>query len=159
MISYQQEELKIFCNRPICYIINMKKVVSSGGIIVKKVEGKMRLLLVSLPGVKGLVFPKGHVDSGETIKQAAIREVIEETGLRNLKIIKKLGVVTRPARERDGKEVVKDIHLYFMKADNLVHSEADENYGWYTVEEALVRLYPQESEFLQKNLKYLESKI
>ncbi len=35
-------------------------------------------------------IPKGHVESGETLEQTAIREVGEETGLKSLKILSKL---------------------------------------------------------------------
>lgn len=35
-------------------------------------------------------IPKGHVESGETLEQTAIREVGEETGLKSLKILGKL---------------------------------------------------------------------
>jgi len=35
-------------------------------------------------------IPKGHVESGETLEQTAIREIGEETGLTKIKIISKL---------------------------------------------------------------------
>ena len=69
----------------------MKKVTSSGGIVVKNNPNK-QILLTIYTHIKGLGFPKGHVEEGETFEQAAIREVTEETGLTELKIIKKLGV-------------------------------------------------------------------
>jgi len=35
-------------------------------------------------------IPKGHVESGETLEQTAIREIGEETGLKAIKILSKL---------------------------------------------------------------------
>ena len=40
-------------------------------------------------------LPKGHVDPGETHKQAAIRETHEETGLNQLTFVKDLGTYQR----------------------------------------------------------------
>ena len=54
----------------------------------------------------------GKIESGETFEQTAIREVTEETGLTELAIIKKLGIIHREATERDGTPVSKDIHMY-----------------------------------------------
>jgi 8-oxo-dGTP pyrophosphatase MutT (NUDIX family) len=39
-----------------------------------------------------LEVPKGSAQSGETPAQAAMREVLEESGLRELALIKELGV-------------------------------------------------------------------
>lgn len=35
-------------------------------------------------------IPKGHVESGETLDQTAVREITEETGLKSLKVLSKL---------------------------------------------------------------------
>ena len=38
-------------------------------------------------------LPKGHIDEGETPIDAAIREIYEETGIINPKLVKKLGIM------------------------------------------------------------------
>lgn len=124
----------------------MKKVKSAGGIIIEK--GK--ILLVKLPHAEGYVFPKGHIEKGETAEQTALREVREETGFGDLQIISKLGVVTRPAVERDGTEVIKDIHLFLMKITGGTKGNPEEITEWLTIEEAVKHLLPQEAIFLGK---------
>jgi diadenosine hexaphosphate hydrolase (ATP-forming) len=57
----------------------VRKEVSAGGLVYR--AGKV--LLVKVKNLKGEVvwtFPKGHLEKGETDKDAAIREVLEETG-------------------------------------------------------------------------------
>ena len=133
----------------------MKKAVSAGGVVVKNEGGQIKILLITFPQ-GGLSFPKGHVCEGESHEEAAIREVREETGLTDLHVIKKLGIVTRPSIERDGIKVLKDIHLYLLKSESYKHHGAEEVYGWYTIEEALSLIGPQqEVNFLKDNLEYL----
>ncbi len=53
--------------------------VSAGGVVIKN----RRLLLIKVRNLKKEVvwtFPKGHLEKGETNKEAALREVREETG-------------------------------------------------------------------------------
>lgn len=118
----------------------MKKVVSSGGIVVRNNPNK-QILLTIFTHIKGLGFPKGHVEFGETIEDTAIREVTEETGITELKIIKKLGVITRPATETDGTPVSKDIHMYLMASGKPdFHQEAEEEYGWFDINDAISQM-------------------
>ncbi len=129
----------------------MKKATSAGGVVIKTEKGEKKVLLIKFADGTGLGFPKGHIDKGENIKKAALREVKEEAGLSNISIIKKLGVVTRPSIEDDGTRVKKDIHLFLMKTDDYNHIEADENYGWFTIEEAIKKMgFLQEAEFLRR---------
>lgn len=129
----------------------MKKATSAGGMVIKNEDGKKKILLIKFADGTGLGFPKGHVHNGENFEEAAAREVKEETGLRNISIIRKLGVVTRPSVENDGTKVKKDIHLFLMKAGDYNHKEADEVYGWFTIDEGIKKMgFPQEAEFLKK---------
>lgn len=66
------------------------------------------------------LFPKGHVEEGETDEQAARREIAEETGLTNLELIDDLGTYERYGMTKDGDddlERMKEIHMYLFAAE------------------------------------------
>ena len=75
---------------------------SAGGIVYKIVDGHIYWFVIKTLSKKKTLyhgkkirhtiykFPKGHLDSGEVLKQAAIREV-EEEGRIKAKIIDKIG--------------------------------------------------------------------
>lgn len=60
-------------------------------------------------------LPKGKVDKGESIHQAAIREVMEECGLLHVERGAKLGVIYHMYFHKE-KWVLKDTHWYQMFA-------------------------------------------
>ena len=65
---------------------------SAGGVVVRWVGDAVHFLLILDPyGKWGL--PKGHIESGETNRDAAVREVIEETGLPSVTLGQTLGLV------------------------------------------------------------------
>ncbi len=134
----------------------MKKVISAGGIVVRNNPNKQILLMI-YTHIKGLGFPKGHVEAGETFEQTAVREVTEETGLTELKIVKKLGVYSKIATERDGTFVEKDIHMYLMVTDKPdFHQVAEEEYGWFDIDEAINQMAIEEDkEFLKSSIIFL----
>jgi 8-oxo-dGTP pyrophosphatase MutT (NUDIX family) len=61
-------------------------------------------------------LPKGGIEKGEEIEDTAIREVEEETGVRNLKITHKLQK-TYHVFKRGGKYKLKVTHWYEMRTD------------------------------------------
>jgi 8-oxo-dGTP pyrophosphatase MutT (NUDIX family) len=58
----------------------VKREFSAGGIVVREREGGHELVVVS-PRSGVVALPKGHPEAGETLEQAATREVREETGV------------------------------------------------------------------------------
>jgi 8-oxo-dGTP pyrophosphatase MutT (NUDIX family) len=62
------------------------KIVKAGGGLVRNSKGEFLLIFRK----KHWDLPKGKPDKGENIETCAIREVREETGISDLKIIKKL---------------------------------------------------------------------
>lgn len=84
-------------------------VTAAGGLVENE---KGEVLLIFRRGKWDL--PKGKLDKGETIEQCAIREVEEETGLRNIELKKKL-TITYHTYTEFGKHLLKDSHWYKMK--------------------------------------------
>jgi diadenosine hexaphosphate hydrolase (ATP-forming) len=57
----------------------MKPIEGAGGVVFNPSD---EVLLIRYPGKRGAWdFPKGHIDPGETVDIAAVREVLEEGGV------------------------------------------------------------------------------
>lgn len=97
------------------------KEISAGGIILN--DGKVAI--VSQREIS-FSFPKGHMRKSETTKEAAYREILEETGLKkaDLKYIKELGIIKRPIT-RSGNQ--KDIHIFLFTTDKKELKSKDKN--------------------------------
>jgi mutator protein MutT len=86
-------------------------VTAAGGVVENE---KGEVLLIFRRGKWDL--PKGKLDKGETIEQCAVREVEEETGLKDIKL-NKLITVTYHTYDEFGKHILKDSHWYSMKVN------------------------------------------
>lgn len=85
---------------------------SCGGVVLD--NNKVLLIQVkSMKGRKIWTFPKGHIELGETPRQAALREVLEETGYR-AGIVRPL-LKVRYAFTLKGNYVKKVVQWYLMK--------------------------------------------
>ena len=58
----------------------MKQEKSCGGVVFTREQGELRYLIIRHRGGH-CGFPKGHMESGETEKETALREIFEEVGL------------------------------------------------------------------------------
>jgi len=76
----------------------MKKTHSAGGVVTNS-EGEV--LVVSQHGTSWSL-PKGHIDPGENALVAAKREIYEESGIRDLELIRELGTYERHRIGVDG---------------------------------------------------------
>lgn len=54
----------------------------AGGVVIRRAGGALEVLLVTARRSPGeWVLPKGHIEKGETDREAAVREVLEESGV------------------------------------------------------------------------------
>ncbi len=60
-------------------------------------------------------IPKGHVEAGESVEQTAVREVAEETGMKQLRLGVKLDKLHFFYR-REGKLIFMTTHVFLMEA-------------------------------------------
>jgi len=94
--------------------------ISAGGIVYKRTPQGVRIAFILDPFGKW-AFAKGHVEKGETIEQAAVRETREEMGIEEVRIVKPLGTIDFWFRDRyrpetRGVMVHKYVHYFLMEA-------------------------------------------
>ncbi|HZP90958.1 MAG TPA: NUDIX hydrolase [Actinomycetota bacterium] len=129
--------------------------VSAGGVVFRRGESGVEIALAARRTRRGeLVWglPKGGVDEGETLEEAAIREVREETGL-EAEIEGSLGDI-RYFYVWEGVRVRKAVHFFLMRAiggDVARHDHEMEDVRWFPLTEALEHAgYRGEREVLQR---------
>ena len=71
------------------------EAVSAGGVVVRAADGRAMVALIREQSYEEYVLPKGHVDAGESIEDAARREIEEEAGFTELELIQPMGVRAR----------------------------------------------------------------
>ena len=93
----------------------MIEATSCGGVVIHR--GKILALYKSYRNrYEGWVLPKGTVEKGETFEQTALREVMEEAGVR-ASIVKYIGKSQYNFTVPED-VVMKEVHWYLMIADN-----------------------------------------
>jgi len=143
--------------------------VSCGGVVIYK--NRVLLLYKSQNGRhKGWVLPKGSLEENETLKQAALREVKEESGVeaRLQKYIGKTvysfkGAPRNKAQIDVLENVSKTVHWYLMTTNSFQYKPQAEEYfvdgGFYKQHEAYYLLkYDDERQIMCKGF-YLRNKI
>lgn len=103
----------------------------SGGVVVRGRGADLRVLLVTAQRQPGQwVFPKGHIEDGETAEQAGIREVEEEAGV-VAEIVAPIGTI----QYRNARGEVR-AQLYLMTFVSEGEPREDRRRGWFTPSEA-----------------------
>jgi 8-oxo-dGTP pyrophosphatase MutT (NUDIX family) len=135
----------------------VKREFSAGGVVVRRFRGRPFLCAVRLKGGTVLALPKGHPDRGESMLDAAKREVREETGL-EAEPLEKLGDI-RYWYSQEGERVLKVVSFFLFRyrAGTIRnHDHEVEGADWIPLEEASDRLaYRGEREMAEAALSRL----
>ncbi len=116
----------------------VERAVSAGGVVLRDGPAGTEVVICGRDsdGVWGL--PKGTPDEGESLEEAAVREVSEETGL-EVEIIKKIGVVEYWFTH-GGVRYHKWVHHYLMRptgGDTANHDSEYDRVAWLPIDEAM----------------------
>ncbi len=89
----------------------MKQDFAFGAIVFKNEDGVDKVLLAKKPQFTSWDLPKGHREEGEDDKAAALREVSEETGYKQIVITDNKVSVNYEA-EKNGEKLQKTVTFY-----------------------------------------------
>ena len=94
---------------------------TAGCFLTRKNGEKLELLLIHRKwpeGDEGWLPPKGHIETDESFKEAAVRETTEETGYKNLSIVRFLKTVKYQYDWPKGKTHDKTTHWFLAKLND-----------------------------------------
>lgn len=111
---------------------------SAGGVVFRTAGGRPLFLLIR-DSYGNWGFPKGHLERGERADTAALREVMEETGLRDVSVIGAIHTIEWHFRFR-GALIHKNCQFFLMEATSgdtkPQRSEGITACRWATIDEA-----------------------
>lgn len=134
--------------------------VSAGGVIVKKEGENYFILLLRDTRFPEWYFAKGHVESGETLEQAALREVGEEAGLHHMKLHYLLGTYERFVEKANE---LKTIHYFLMSPTQVEVPSAPDNINvelkWFSLDNLPTMYLQEQKDVVEKNLSKIKSSL
>jgi 8-oxo-dGTP pyrophosphatase MutT (NUDIX family) len=145
--------------------LRVRREISAGGVIWRRQPGdNLQVVLVRPAGRDTWVLPKGHIEPGEAVKDAAKREACEESGLQVIPG-ERLGDVSYVYSWHDEPglptvRIFKRVYFYLMEAcggDLSAHDAEIAEATWVDLEQAPQRAsHKSERELLTKARAMLE---
>lgn len=98
--------------------------VSAGGVVYRRAENGIEVLICKDAGYHRWVLPKGWVNKGESHEQTAVREVREETGI-SARIVAALGDPEKYVFIARGVRVFKTVYYFLMEYESGTTADHD----------------------------------
>lgn len=130
---------------------------SAGGIVYRRRDDHIEVALIARTSPRRRIIwalPKGWVEPGETIPDAALREIREETGLTG-RLVEPLGQIEYSFYSpEDSARIQKTVHFFlveFLSGDTADHDHEVDEARWWPLDAALAQMtYQSERQVMEK---------
>ena len=133
--------------------------LAAGGIVARLEEGKVLIALGQQDGYTDYVLPKGGIDPGESIEQAARREIHEEAGFSDLTLLSELGV---KARLNGAKTKWVTQHYYLFVTQQVESKPTDPRHApsvWFALDDLPLLCWPEQYELILTHRQMIEEQV
>jgi 8-oxo-dGTP diphosphatase len=119
---------------------------SAGGVVCR--DG--HVVVCSQEGLSWSL-PKGRVEKGETVLAAAEREIYEESGVKQLQLIKELPIYERSGLGNPNSRIVMHFFLFYTEQQELQPIDPENPEARWVKKERVADLltHPKDKEFFQ----------
>ena len=139
---------------------DIKERTAAGGVVFRIDRGEAFVALVTEGEIKKRIIPKGGVDKGETILQAAKREIGEEAGITDLQYIDDLCVHSRLNYDKS-KWVTTHYFLFktMQVETNPTDTSRDYDTEWFSITNLPSLFWPEQLETLELAIKKITAQL
>lgn len=131
---------------------NVTGHTAAGGVVARVENDRVYIALVGEKGLSKYVLPKGHVEAGESVEEAARREIEEEAGFSDLTLLAPLGV---KERLDFGKRAWKQTHYFLFVTEQVdgVPTDYKHHYiaKWFPIDEFPDLFWPEQTQLIKEN--------
>lgn len=129
--------------------MGIKQREAAGGVVYRIDRGEAFVALVTEGKIKKWILPKGGIDKGETILQAAVREIGEEAGIHTLTHVGDLGF--RERLNYDKTKWVKTHYFIFKTMEataNPTDTSREYDTEWFSIQSLPQMFWPEQKDIL-----------
>jgi len=117
---------------------------TAGGLIFRRSETNNQIEFLLIQDSKGRwTIPKGHIETGETPEETTAREIIEETGIVDMRILDWLGKINFRYR-RESSLVLMTTEIFLVQATGDTNKIQKEDWmkgiKWFPTNEAIDKI-------------------
>ncbi|MCX6729589.1 MAG: NUDIX domain-containing protein [Candidatus Saccharibacteria bacterium] len=145
------EGIKKFVNKRRPAISEVVREPTAGGVVFRRDKNKEVEILLIQDAKDRWTIPKGHIEEGESSKETAEREIMEETGLQKMDVLNWLGKINFRYR-RTNSLVLMTTEIFLVQAqgdtDALKPEEWMNGIKWFPAVEALDKIAYEDIEKL-----------
>lgn len=131
--------------------------VAAGGVVARWDGRRTWIALIGDLGNEGFhELPKGHVDPGESLEEAARREIDEESGIDELRFVGELGVEERLNYARTA---WKETHYYLFTTLQVDADPTDLRHfmAWAPLDDLPTLNWPEQRALIQSHAAWIEA--
>ncbi len=134
---------------------------SAGGVVVRREDDRLLIALVGGEGARtGYILPKGGVEPGETLVEAARREIGEEAGLSQLVFLGELGA---QARLNWARTCWTTVHYFLFSTQQVEGRPTDEDYDyrleWFPLDALPDLFWPEQQRLIETNREAIKAAL